>query len=158
MIFLHHTTNSNDKWLIFFILYVSRIKPEHFSHVFLKPPCFLADSQQRAYCELLAFAQPRLSSARELGLSFPSWGDFSCLAPDQTHFLLKQQERAICRARAQNVEPVRGMKCYFYRSFVLILLCHYLYIFILLNIHSEFKQLLRLCHLQIRRCFSTRQL
>lgn len=75
-----------------------------------KSPCCLADSQQRSYRELLAFAQPCLSSARELGLSFPSWGDFSCLAPDQTHFLLKQQERGFCRTQAQNVGMVRGMK------------------------------------------------
>ncbi|XP_061586256.1 protein shortage in chiasmata 1 ortholog [Cololabis saira] len=68
------------------------------------------DSQQRAYRELLAFAQPCLSSARNLGLSFPSWGDFSCLAPDQTHFLLKQQERALCRTAAHDVEALRDQE------------------------------------------------
>lgn len=73
----------------------------------------LTDSQQRAHCELLAFAQPCLSSARQLGLNFPVWGDFSCLAPDQTHFLLKQQEKALCRTHAQSAELVRGTKCHF---------------------------------------------
>ncbi|XP_070759887.1 protein shortage in chiasmata 1 ortholog [Enoplosus armatus] len=68
------------------------------------------DSQQRAYCELLAFAQPCLSSARQLGLNFPVWGDFSCLAPDQTHFLLKQQEKALCRTHAQSAELVKNTK------------------------------------------------
>ncbi|KAM6930973.1 LOW QUALITY PROTEIN: protein shortage in chiasmata 1 ortholog [Xenentodon cancila] len=71
------------------------------------------DSQQRAYRELLAFAQPCLSSARKLGLSFLSWGDFSCLAPDQTHFLLKQQERALCRTPAHNVEVLRDLELLF---------------------------------------------
>ncbi|XP_056233081.1 protein shortage in chiasmata 1 ortholog isoform X2 [Seriola aureovittata] len=65
------------------------------------------DSQQRAYCELLALAQPCLNSARQLGLNFPLWGDFSCLAPDQTHFLLKQQEKALCTMHAQSTEPIR---------------------------------------------------
>lgn len=63
-----------------------------------------ADSQQRAHCELLAFAQPRLNSARQLGLHFPAWGDFSCLAPDQTHFLLKQQEKALWLRQLRRVQ------------------------------------------------------
>lgn len=71
-----------------------------------------AASQQHAYCELLAFAQPCLSSARQLGLRFPVWGNFRCLAPDQTHFLLKQQEKALCRT--ENAELVRSMKSHFY--------------------------------------------
>uniref|UniRef100_A0A3B4VMN0 Shortage in chiasmata 1 n=1 Tax=Seriola dumerili TaxID=41447 RepID=A0A3B4VMN0_SERDU len=65
------------------------------------------DSQRRAYCELLALAQPCLNSARQLGLNFPLWGDFSCLAPDQTHFLLKEQEKALCTMHAQSTEPIR---------------------------------------------------
>uniref|UniRef100_A0A8C3AIQ0 Uncharacterized protein n=1 Tax=Cyclopterus lumpus TaxID=8103 RepID=A0A8C3AIQ0_CYCLU len=71
------------------------------------------DSQQRAHCELLAFAQPCLSSARQLGLNFPVRGDFSCLAPDQTHFLLKQQEKALCRTHAQSAERVRDQELLF---------------------------------------------
>lgn len=68
------------------------------------------DSQNHAYSELFAFAQPRLRSARQLGLNFSLGGDFRCLAPDQTHFLLKQQERALCRTSAESTELVRGMK------------------------------------------------
>uniref|UniRef100_A0A8P4GRS3 Protein shortage in chiasmata 1 ortholog n=1 Tax=Dicentrarchus labrax TaxID=13489 RepID=A0A8P4GRS3_DICLA len=68
------------------------------------------DSQQRAYCELLAFAQPCLSSVRQLGLNFPVWGDFSCLTPDQTHFLLKQQEKALCRTHAQSTGLVKDQE------------------------------------------------
>ncbi|XP_042276574.1 protein shortage in chiasmata 1 ortholog isoform X3 [Thunnus maccoyii] len=68
------------------------------------------DSQHRAYCELLAFARPRLSSAKQLGLNLPAWGDFSCLAPDQTHFMLKQQERALCRTHTQSAELVRDQE------------------------------------------------
>ncbi|XP_055367768.1 protein shortage in chiasmata 1 ortholog isoform X2 [Betta splendens] len=67
-------------------------------------------SQQRAYFELLAFAQPCLSAARKLGLKFPVRGDFSCLAPDQTHFLLKQQEKALCSTHAQSTELVGDQK------------------------------------------------
>ncbi|XP_038560284.1 protein shortage in chiasmata 1 ortholog isoform X2 [Micropterus salmoides] len=70
-------------------------------------------SQQHAYCELLAFAQPCLSSARELWLNFPVWGDFSCLAPDQTHFLLKQQEKALCRTHEKSAELVRDREVLF---------------------------------------------
>ncbi|XP_069379560.1 protein shortage in chiasmata 1 ortholog [Paralichthys olivaceus] len=65
------------------------------------------DSQQRAYFELLTVAQPCLNSARELGINFSVWGDFSCLAPDRTHFLLKQQERVLCRKHAQSTELIR---------------------------------------------------
>ncbi|KAK2901796.1 hypothetical protein Q8A73_011542 [Channa argus] len=71
------------------------------------------DSQRRAYCELLAFTQPCLSSARQLGLKFPVWEDFSCLAPDQTYFLLKQQETALSRTHAQSVELVRDQELLF---------------------------------------------
>uniref|UniRef100_A0AAQ5WVV6 Protein shortage in chiasmata 1 ortholog n=1 Tax=Amphiprion ocellaris TaxID=80972 RepID=A0AAQ5WVV6_AMPOC len=92
------------------------------------------DSQQRAYSELLAFAQPCLSFARELGLNFPVWGDFSCLAPDQTHFLLKQQERALCRTPAQNAELVRDQE----RLFNQVALMHVL---------VTFKELLLKCNL-----------
>ncbi|CAG5925155.1 unnamed protein product [Menidia menidia] len=67
-------------------------------------------SQLHVYCELLAFARPYLSSAREMGLNFQKSVDFSCLAPDQTHFLLKQQERALCRAPAQSADLVRDQE------------------------------------------------
>lgn len=83
----------------------------------------LADSQQHAYCELLAFAQPCLTSARQMGLNFPSWGDFSRLAPDQTHFLLKQQERALCRAPAESAERVKGFKCLLFQLYLWSYLC-----------------------------------
>ncbi|XP_029999100.1 protein shortage in chiasmata 1 ortholog [Sphaeramia orbicularis] len=66
-----------------------------------------SDSQRHAYYELLAFAQPCLSFSRQLGLSVQVWGDFSCLASDQTHFLLKQQERALCGTSSQSTELVR---------------------------------------------------
>lgn len=72
--------------------------------------CSLTDSQQYAYRELLAFIQPHLSSARQLGLNLPAWGDFSRLAPDQTYFLLKQQERTLCSKEAQSGELATGMK------------------------------------------------
>ncbi|CAB1426361.1 unnamed protein product [Pleuronectes platessa] len=71
------------------------------------------DSQQRAYVELLTIAQPCLNSARELGLNFLVWGDFSCLAPDRTHFLLKQQERVLCRKHAQSTELIRDQELLF---------------------------------------------
>uniref|UniRef100_A0A8D3DFF4 Uncharacterized protein n=2 Tax=Scophthalmus maximus TaxID=52904 RepID=A0A8D3DFF4_SCOMX len=71
------------------------------------------DSQCRAYRELLAVAQPCLSSARQLGLTFPAWGDFSGLAPDQTHFLLKQQEKMLCRERAHGTERVTDQELLF---------------------------------------------
>ncbi|XP_071402352.1 protein shortage in chiasmata 1 ortholog [Centroberyx affinis] len=71
------------------------------------------ESQWRAYCELLAFAQPRLCRARELGLSSPAWGDFSSLAPDQTHFLLKQQEKQLCRTQGHSEELVRDQELLF---------------------------------------------
>lgn len=72
-----------------------------------------ADSQQRAYWELLAFAQPCLNSARQLGLNLLPCGDFSRLDPDQTHFLFKQQEKALCRTHTQSAELTRGTKSHF---------------------------------------------
>ncbi|XP_040898476.1 protein shortage in chiasmata 1 ortholog [Toxotes jaculatrix] len=71
------------------------------------------DSQRRAYFELLALAHPCLSSARQLGLNISMWGDFSCLAPDQTHFLLKQQEKALHRRHAESTELVRDQELLF---------------------------------------------
>uniref|UniRef100_UPI003AB0A4C6 protein shortage in chiasmata 1 ortholog n=1 Tax=Centroberyx gerrardi TaxID=166262 RepID=UPI003AB0A4C6 len=71
------------------------------------------ESQWRAYCELLAFAQPRLCRARELGLNSPAWGDFSSLAPDQTHFLLKQQEKQLCTTQGHGKELVRDQELLF---------------------------------------------
>nr|XP_020444213.1 uncharacterized protein C9orf84 homolog isoform X2 [Monopterus albus] len=68
------------------------------------------DSQQHAYCELLAFAQPCLSSARQMGLNISAWGDFSCIVPDQTHFLLKQQEKELCRMHAESAELARDQQ------------------------------------------------
>nr|XP_033475528.1 protein shortage in chiasmata 1 ortholog [Epinephelus lanceolatus] len=90
------------------------------------------DSQQRAHCELLAFAQPCLNSARQLGLNFPAWGDFSCLAPDQTHFLLKQQEKALCKT--QNEELVRDQELLFNQA-------------ALIHVLVTFKELLLKCDL-----------
>ncbi|XP_037535958.1 protein shortage in chiasmata 1 ortholog [Nematolebias whitei] len=92
------------------------------------------DSQQRAYRELLAFAQPFLTSARQMGLNFPSWGDFSCLAPDQTHFLLKQQERALCRAPAECTELVKDQELLFNQA-------------ALIHVLVTFKELLLKCGL-----------
>ncbi|XP_070689528.1 protein shortage in chiasmata 1 ortholog [Pempheris klunzingeri] len=92
------------------------------------------DSQQRAYSELLAFAQPCLSSARQLGLNFPLWGDFSCVAPDQTHFLLKQQEKALCRTRAQSAELVQDQELLFNQA-------------ALIHVLVTFKELLLKCDL-----------
>nr|XP_046241409.1 protein shortage in chiasmata 1 ortholog isoform X3 [Scatophagus argus] len=92
------------------------------------------DSQQRAYCELLSYAQPCLSSARQLGLNLPGWGDFSCLASDQTHFLLKQQEKALCRTRAQSTELVRDLKQLFNKA-------------ALIHVLVMFKELLLKCDL-----------
>ncbi|XP_059192347.1 protein shortage in chiasmata 1 ortholog isoform X2 [Centropristis striata] len=90
------------------------------------------DSQQRAYWELLAFAQPCLSFARQLGLNFPGWGDFSSLAPDQTHFLLKQQEKALCRT--QSAETVRDQELLFNQA-------------ALIHVLVTFKELLLKCDL-----------
>ncbi|XP_075961127.1 protein shortage in chiasmata 1 ortholog [Anarhichas minor] len=91
------------------------------------------DSQQRAHCELLAFAQPCLSSARQLGLNFPVRGDFSCLAPDQTHFLLKQQERALCGSQSR-AELVRDQEVLFNQA-------------ALIHVLVTFKELLLKCDL-----------
>ncbi|KAG8011879.1 protein C9orf84 [Nibea albiflora] len=92
------------------------------------------DSQQRAYCELLAFAQPHLSSARQLGLNFLVWGDLSSLAPDQTHFLLKQQEKALCRAQAQSAKLVKDQELLFNQT-------------ALIHVLVTFKELLLKCDL-----------
>ncbi|TWW60251.1 hypothetical protein D4764_05G0003410, partial [Takifugu flavidus] len=73
----------------------------------------MADSQKRAYWELLEFAEPLLKSARQLGLDLPVRGDFSCLDPDQTHFLLKQQENVFCRAHAQSEALVTDQEALF---------------------------------------------
>ncbi|XP_078105996.1 protein shortage in chiasmata 1 ortholog [Sander vitreus] len=90
------------------------------------------ESQQRAHCELQAFAQPCLNSARQLGLHFPVLGDFSCLAPDQTHFLLKQQEKALCRT--QSAELVRDQEVLFDQA-------------ALIHVLVTFKELLLKCDL-----------
>jgi len=75
---------------------------------------FSTESVCLAYCELLAVAQPCLSKARELGLGPGARGDFSSLAPDQTRFLLRQQEKEICMLQGggERLEPsgvVRGV-------------------------------------------------
>ncbi|XP_032371378.1 protein shortage in chiasmata 1 ortholog isoform X1 [Etheostoma spectabile] len=90
------------------------------------------ESQQHAHCELRAFAQPCLNSARQLGLNFPILGDFSCLSPDQTHFLLKQQEKALCRT--QSAELVRDQKVLFDQA-------------ALIHVLVTFKELLLKCDL-----------
>ncbi|XP_060927905.1 protein shortage in chiasmata 1 ortholog [Limanda limanda] len=92
------------------------------------------DSQQRAYSELLTIAQPCLNSARELGLNFLVWGDFSCLAPDRTHFLLKQQERVLCRKHAQSTELIRDQELLFSKV-------------ALIHVLVSFKELLLKCDL-----------
>ncbi|XP_068460526.1 protein shortage in chiasmata 1 ortholog isoform X2 [Clinocottus analis] len=92
------------------------------------------DSQQRAHCELLAFAQPCLSSARQLGLNFPVRGDFSGLAPDQTHFFLKQQEKALSRTHGQSAELVRDQELLFNQA-------------ALIHVLVTFKELLLKCDL-----------
>ncbi|XP_072242952.1 protein shortage in chiasmata 1 ortholog [Leuresthes tenuis] len=93
-------------------------------------------SQLQAYCELLAFAQPYLSSAREMGLNFQKWGDFSCLAPDQTHFLLKQQEKALHRTPAQcAADPVKDQEGLFNQA-------------ALIHVLVTFKELLLKCDLR----------
>ncbi|XP_008416207.1 uncharacterized protein C9orf84 isoform X2 [Poecilia reticulata] len=94
------------------------------------------ESQRRSFCELLAVALPCLSSARQLGLHFPSWGDFSCLSPDQTHFLLKQQDRALSRTPAGSAELLRDQE----QLFNLAALIHVL---------VTFKELLLKCDLSI---------
>ncbi|XP_076007238.1 protein shortage in chiasmata 1 ortholog [Genypterus blacodes] len=80
------------------------------------------DSQQRAYCEILAFIHPRMCSAREQGLNSPVWGDFSHLEPDQSHFLLKQQEKELSRVQAKSAELVRDQD----QLFSLVALIHVL--------------------------------
>ncbi|XP_015230861.1 PREDICTED: uncharacterized protein C9orf84-like [Cyprinodon variegatus] len=111
----------------------SNPEEKHHSRVIQVQP---TESQQHAYNELLAFAQPCLSSARQLGLNFPSWGDFSCLAPDQTHFLLKQQERALCRIPAESTELIRDQEQ----------LCN---LVALIHVLVTFKELLLKCDLSI---------
>ncbi|XP_057700673.1 protein shortage in chiasmata 1 ortholog isoform X3 [Corythoichthys intestinalis] len=56
-----------------------------------------SESQRLAYYELLSLAQPCLSCSKELGLHVPAWRDFKHLAPDQTRYVLKQQEVALRR-------------------------------------------------------------
>ncbi|XP_027133830.1 protein shortage in chiasmata 1 ortholog isoform X2 [Larimichthys crocea] len=100
------------------------------------------DSQQRAYCELLAFAQPHLSSARQLGLNFLVWGDLSSLAPDQTHFLLKQQEKALCRTHAQSAKLVKDQQLLFNQT-------------ALIHVLVTFKELLLKCDLSTALAYLT---
>ncbi|XP_041643349.1 protein shortage in chiasmata 1 ortholog [Cheilinus undulatus] len=93
---------------------------QHINHPFSQEnrviPVQATDSQQHAYLELLAFTQPCLSSARQLGLNVPAGGDFRWLAPDQTHFLLKQQEKALHRTHVQNTELVRDQDLLFNKA------------------------------------------
>uniref|UniRef100_A0A8C7WQG8 Shortage in chiasmata 1 n=1 Tax=Oryzias sinensis TaxID=183150 RepID=A0A8C7WQG8_9TELE len=93
-----------------------------------------AESQRRAYRELLAFARPRLDSARRLGLHGPLWGDFSCLGPDQTHFLLKQQEKALCSTSADDAALLRDQELLFSQV-------------VLIHVLVTFKELLLKCDL-----------
>lgn len=62
------------------------------------------------------FAEPLLKSARQLGFNLPVNGDFSCLDPDQTHFLLKQQEKVFYRTHAQSKVLVGGTECHFMKQ------------------------------------------
>ncbi|KAM9360190.1 protein shortage in chiasmata 1 ortholog [Symphorus nematophorus] len=101
------------------------------------------DSQRHAYCELLAFAQPFLSSAIQLGLNFPVCRDFSCLAPDQTHFLLKQQEKALCSTQAQSTELVRDQELLFSQA-------------ALIHVLVMFKELLLKCELSTALVYLTK--
>ncbi|XP_078808483.1 protein shortage in chiasmata 1 ortholog isoform X4 [Oryzias latipes] len=94
-----------------------------------------AESQRRAYRELLAFARPRLDSARQLGLHGPMWGDFSCLGPDQTHFLLKQQEKALCSTSADDAALLRDQELLFSQV-------------VLIHVLVTFKELLLKCDLR----------
>ncbi|KAM8866227.1 protein shortage in chiasmata 1 ortholog [Synchiropus picturatus] len=55
-----------------------------------------SDSQLRAYLELLTFVQPQLSATKEFGMNHPACSDFRRLSPDQTRYLLKQVELALC--------------------------------------------------------------
>ncbi|XP_028313679.1 protein shortage in chiasmata 1 ortholog isoform X2 [Gouania willdenowi] len=93
------------------------------------------DSQQQAFCELLAFAQPCLKAAKKLGLNFPMWVDFSSLAPDQTHFLLKQQERALYRTAEGSPKLLQDQELLFNQA-------------ALIHVLVTFKELLLKCDLE----------
>lgn len=80
-------------WCVKYVVQLQRIAPGFIQNSFVT---YSAETQQRAYSELFAVAQPCLNCAREIGLKLPVGGDFHKLAPDQTHFLLKQQEKAVC--------------------------------------------------------------
>ncbi|KAI9513783.1 hypothetical protein NQZ68_039447 [Dissostichus eleginoides] len=101
-------------------------------------------SQRQAHCELLAFAEPCLISARQLGLNFPGPGDFSCLAPDQTHFILKQQEKALCRKHAESTETVRDQEVLFNQAAVI-------------HVLVTFKELLLKCGLKTALDYLTKE-
>ncbi|XP_034548971.1 protein shortage in chiasmata 1 ortholog isoform X2 [Notolabrus celidotus] len=100
------------------------------------------DSQQHAFFQLLAFAEPFLSSARQQGLNIPAWGDFSCLAPDQTHFLLRQQEKALGRTHAQSTELFRDQDLLFNQA-------------ALIHVLVTFKELLLKCDLSTALAYLT---
>lgn len=73
-------------------------------------PVQATESQCRAYSELLHFVGPHLSIAQQLGLNMKVWGDFRYLTLDQTHFLVKQQEKALCGINSHNVDLVRDQE------------------------------------------------
>ncbi|KAL0979638.1 hypothetical protein UPYG_G00187590 [Umbra pygmaea] len=64
------------------------------------------ESQLQAYRELQAFALPCVSRARELGLTNSACGDFGTMNPDQTRYLVKQQEKALGAGQGQDAEAL----------------------------------------------------
>ncbi|XP_055017779.1 protein shortage in chiasmata 1 ortholog isoform X2 [Boleophthalmus pectinirostris] len=68
------------------------------------------ESQCLAYCEVLSFALPYMNFAHKLGLDQKVWGDFICLTMDQTHFLVKQQEKALSRNNTHNADLIRDQE------------------------------------------------
>lgn len=84
-----------------------RFTAQRSSHV-VPVVSLLADSQRRAYAELLSVARPFLLSVRRLRLKLPAGGDFRWLDPEHTHFLVKQQEKALSRAQAGSSGMVGG--------------------------------------------------
>ncbi|XP_055080229.1 protein shortage in chiasmata 1 ortholog [Periophthalmus magnuspinnatus] len=69
-----------------------------------------AESQYHAFCEVLSFAQSFMSFVHKLGLDLKVWGDFRRLTMDQTHFLVKQQEKALSRTNSQNADLVKAQE------------------------------------------------
>ncbi|XP_072289991.1 protein shortage in chiasmata 1 ortholog [Eucyclogobius newberryi] len=68
------------------------------------------ECQYHAYFEVLSFVQPYMDFAQKLGLDMKVWGDFRCLTVDRTHFLVKQQEKAL--SNSHNVDLIRDQEQY----------------------------------------------